>query len=226
MKWIMASAVLVALSGYAVADLNLNVYLENITAFGSKTETAGTDILINIPARSGEKICIVTASFEGDITEHDVYFQWPQSTTTLDTVIAIGDTVFYATDSLNDYNSAVIAANDLLNYQYDDGTWNSITCSVVTFNAGVPRIISKCDEIATKAAAAGNSVEYYGIEGDGNGYKVVVPDTSATYTTQHLVTVPSTAIVGRSKGHGMKVINQNATNAGTINGVTAGYINK
>lgn len=93
--------------------------------YGSKTETAGTAITRVIAPRPGGKAVISSFQYSTAGTEHTITIM----TTLADKTVSSDAAASQAVVSLNAIpvapDGSVLAANDFLVLQYEDGTWNA-----------------------------------------------------------------------------------------------------
>lgn len=175
--------------------------------YGTTTQTAGTAITRVIPPKATGRACVGNWKYTAAATAHTITMMVTLAQTTVASEAASGATTVTLTTIPTAADGSILAANDFLIMQYEDGSWASFLVSslsglVVTVPALAQKILK-------------NSVAYFmGAPGDHASRQFTVP-ASGTYdfiASDFRIR----AATGLLPGQPILVHSNNATNAGTM----------
>ena len=198
--------------------MGYGAYVEHFTASDYHTETAGTVIDEAIQGREGERLVLLGYDYLAAATAHTMSFMYPGSSTgtrnTTSATAASGQKVMNVTNAPLDPAGNATASGDIIAYQLPTGVWEFNTVASLATLA-----ITLTTNIAISVAASAK-VRIFGIVADGAVHNIGM--TASIYNQQsgHII------LINPYVGDPWYVSADNATNAGFLNSLLFGYINK
>jgi hypothetical protein len=219
--------------------MSYGAFIEAFHSVDYHTETAATPITENIPGKDGKRLALLSAEYLNAATAH-----------TLDLMYA-KDAAAYAGSARNTVNGATAAhllsgqaivdvdvtprdpagnaaaSGDIVAYQLVDGTWefnsiDSVSTKAITLAANITGI-----DAGAGAAALVDGAKFliFGVTAD--GAKLVMSCTASVKNSWGAAAGGSGIVLAHPYvGEPFYVYDANATNAGFLNNMLFGYINK
>ena len=184
-------------------------------AFGSSTQTAGTAITRAIPPRVGTRAHVSGFSYTAAATAHTVTMLTVLDTKSVASEAAASQAVVALNSIPTAADGSILAANDYLILQYEDGSWEPhLVSSLSGLNVTVSASFSK-------KILKGSTAYFMGAPGDHSNRQYTI-DASQTFTiagsTDRVCAAAATA-----KNQPILVHSNNATNAGILRWVAYSY---
>ena len=213
-----------------------------ITSFASvdyHTETAATPITENIQGKDGLRLALLSGSYLNGSTAHTLCFMYAKDAAaypgsarnTIDGATAAhilsNQKVIDVVTTPRDPAGNAAAASDVVAYQLIDGTWEWNTIASVSTNA----ITLTSDIVGVDAEAGGTALAdgapfmIFGVVGDG-AYLALPLTVSVVNSWGATAGGSGIVLVHPYVGEPFYVYDANATNAGFLNNLLFGYINK
>jgi hypothetical protein len=187
-------------------------------AYGTKTATAGTAIVRVVPPRSDKRAVVWTLRYKNSTTEHTLTVMVAMANTTLTTEAASGQAVINLTAQLTATDGSVLAANDYVAVQHEDGSWDgykvsSISGLAVTLATNLAKKVLKTSAVFMMGAP--------GASGDH-------PDRVYTLEASETMTLGGEYGVGTADKNNQPILIHvdNITAAGKLQWVSYGYVNE
>jgi hypothetical protein len=209
--------------------MNMPAYVYGFDVHGYHTETAATAITENIPGQDGKRLALLAMEYLAAATAHLASFQYAKdasghagsSRNTADGVVLSGQKDITCVVAPLSPAGAAAAASDVIAYQLTDGTWEfntvaSLAGSVITLTNNITGVDAGG---GATAIADGGKVLIMGIVGDG-----AVLNISLTASVVTRVEAPH--IVHPYVGEPFFLTIDNATNAGFLESLVMGYVDK
>lgn len=198
--------------------MGMNVYLENVASYGYKScATAAATCQQNIDGSSGGRVAIRAFGFTCGSVATSLYFMKVAGTTTTDGATASNSSTVKLASLLITAAAASLAVLDHICILQDNGTYHFTTCGSI----GVATI--EIVDALTDTVADGKSVWGFGVEGD-NGHIAYAMAANAQATKD----LEGGVFYGAGRGQPMiiKHLSDTSSTVGSLDYVTAGYINK
>jgi len=197
-----------------------NVYLENIKTYGYQTESASTQIDVDIDPIDGKRVAIRSFGMTCGATATTVTFmQALGETTTTAAVASNATTGFIGTAEFQTSDNA-IATGDYIAIELDDGTYQYTTVATGSYDD------FSISAALTDTVAAGNKVWGFGLYSDSQATGGHIR-YYLTASTSHTEDLDGGIFYGAAKGYPMKAWHANdAAAAGSVDWITVEYINK
>ena len=219
--------------------MSYGAFITSFHSVGYHTATAATPITENIQAKDGLRLALLSGSYLNGLTEHTLCFMYAKdaaaypgsSRNTIDGATAAhilsNQKTIDVVTTPRDPAGAAAATSDVVAYQLIDGTWEWNTIATVSTNA----ITLTNDIVGVDAKAGGTALAdgapfmIFGVVGD--GAYLALP-LAATAVNEWGATAGGSGIVlvHPYVGEPWYVYDANATNAGFLNNLLFGYINK
>lgn len=197
---------------------SIPAFVSGFKSFGYHTEAAATLIDEKVPGVDGLTLALLHLDYLAAATAHDISLMFASGTgtrTTASADAAAAQKVLNVTDAPKDPAGNDTASGDIIAYQLPDKTWE--------FNT-VTSLATKAITLTTNIAVAvesGAKVRIFGIVADGSIFNVHCLASVVTKAGEGGI-----AIVHPYVGDPFYVSSNNATNAGFLNNMLFGYINK
>ena len=101
-------------------------------AYGSKTAAFGTAITRVVSPRAGLRAAVSGFAYTAGTTAHTLTFLTAQSETTISTEAASGQAVIALTTIPTASDGSLLAANDFVIVQHEDGSWSDYVVSSIS----------------------------------------------------------------------------------------------
>lgn len=192
-------------------------YVSGLQPFDYHTETAGTVIDEQIPARNNARLALLDMGYLAAATAHIASFMFAEGTGSRNTTSAAAAAAqkdLVCTDDPKDPAGNAAAASDIIAYQCSDGTWEFNTVASLA-----SKTITLTNNIA-KAVAAGAKVCIFGVVGDGKSQKVRLAASVETKVGEGRLC----GIVHPYMGEPFYLTIDNGTAAGFLYRLLMGYI--
>lgn len=198
--------------------MGVNYFPYGIKSYGYHTEGSGTAIEENIPGGSG-RTCILYLSYTGSGTAHTLSVMYADGTgsrNTADGEQASGQTDIVCVDDPKDPAGNAAAADDVVAYQKKNGEWGFSTVSSLS-----SKTITLNDNVEAPGIADGGKVNVIGAQGDGAEFQLLgaASDQKEFGGDYPVVAAPY-------EGEPLHFYSPNGTNAGQIDNMLVGYLNK
>ena len=211
--------------------MGIPAYVYNFLTHDYHTETAGTVIDEEIPAQDGHRLALLNMEYLAAATAHLASFLYAKdpaatpgsSRNTCTAIVLSGQKDIITVVAPTDPAANPTAASDIIAYQLLDGTWEYNTvASLATNTITLTNNIVGVDAGAGAAAlAAGAKVMIFGIIADG-----AVLNVSLTASIVNRVGLGQIVLIHPYVGEPFYLSIDNATNAGFLESLLMGYINK
>jgi hypothetical protein len=203
--------------------MSVPAYVYDFFTYGYKTATAATAITLQIDGKNGKRLALIDLRYTCAATAHLLSLMYakdaaayPGSSRNVSSALAaISQAHIIVTTAPRDPAGNAAAANDVVAYQVSDGTWEwntiaSISGSDITLNTNL-----------AKACPAGAKVLILGVVGDLARF-----DLAAVASVQNKYGEGRICIVHPYTGEPFYFYSPNGTNAGSLDNICMGYINK
>lgn len=183
--------------------------------YGSVTQTAGTAITRVIPPNSGARACLGNFKYVPAATAHTLTAMVVVQTLSVTSDAASGQAVVPISSIPTSFDGSILAANDWLVLQYEDGSWaahlvSSLSGLNVTVSANLTAKVLK-DSVAYFMGAPGDHTTRQFTTIASTSYDFIASDFRIRAATSPL---PNQPILFHSN---------NATNAGTLHHMSYYY---
>ena len=224
MRKFLIIAVLAMLAVPAMAQMQVNIAPESFAYLPWATSDTTDTIKITVPPIVGMRAVVLGGRVgNADSSAHHAYFMTHNKRTTLKYAMLASASVAVLSDTTPDAAGSAPAAGDIFVIQKNNGTYQTVTCSVYT--AG-DSITFKGGEVSTIASKAGLYVWAMGAPGDANSQVMPIPALAST-------SFPSSTIVGGFSGP-ILYRSSNIPNTGTagahkpdtVRFISVGYVPK
>lgn len=134
--------------------------------YGSLTQTAGTVITRTIPPNSGGRACIGWLSYDCSTTAHTLTVMVAMSEVAASSEAASGQAVVNLSSIPTAFDGSILAANDFMIVQHEDGSWNeykvsSLSGLAVTFSSNLTGKVLKSSRIFFMGAPADHTTRRF-----------------------------------------------------------------
>lgn len=201
--------------------------LQAISAFGrgKATATAATRIRVLVPGDPHGYTYLTFVRYTAAGTAHTLTMMRGQSFSTAASLVAAAAVAVPVNDALVDGAGNVLAAVDVVAIELDDGSWHLGIVDTSGWNAGTKTItLTAGTAIPTgRSVPAGNRVISYGVAGDSGHAAYTLTGTASATTSYPAVANAGPLIKSTTRNEPIIVDSDNATAAGTIEGVSAVY---
>lgn len=211
--------------------MGISAYVYNFLTKDYHTETAGTVIDETIPGQDGHRLALLDFEYLAAATAHlasflyanDLAGQAGSSRNTASVLAVSGAKPITCTVAPKDPAGNAAAASDIIAYQLTDGTWEfntvaSLAGSIITLTTNIAGVDAGG---GATAIAAGGKVMIFGIIADGAVQSISLTASVVTRRGEGDIVMVHPHI-----GEPWYLSITNATNAGFLNNVLLGYINK
>lgn len=198
--------------------MGVNYFPFGIKSYGYHTESAGTAIEENIPGGSG-RACILYLAYTGDGTAHTLsvlYADGAGSRNTADGEQESGQKDIVCVDDPKDPAGNAAAADDIVAYQKKNGEW-----AFSTVDSVASKTITLDDDIEAPGIASGGKINVIGAQGDGAEFQLL-----AAASDQKEFGGDWPVVACPYDGEPMVFHSPNGTNAGQLDNMLVGYLNK
>lgn len=198
--------------------MSVPAFVSGFITFGYHTETAGTTIDESVPGVDNKSLALLNIEYLAAATAHDVSVMYASGTgtrTTASAAAAISQAVLNVDDAPKDPSGNATASGDIIAYQVSTGAWEFNTVASLSTKA-----ITLTNNIAV-AVLDEAKVRIFGIVADGSLFSLhMLASVVGKYGSGDI------ALVHPYMGDPFYVSSDNATNAGFLNNMVFGYINK
>lgn len=198
--------------------MSVPAFVTGFRTYGYHTETAATVIDESVPGVDGQTLALLNLEYLAAATAHDIsvmYASGAGTRTTSSATAAASQKVLNVTDAPKDPAGNATASGDIIAYQLPSGAWEFNTVASLATKA-----ITLTTNIAVAVAALAK-VRIFGIVADGSLFNIHALASVVTSVGKGQIYLVHPFI-----GDPFYVSSTNATNAGFLNNLVFGYINK
>lgn len=219
--------------------MGYGAFIDSFHSVGYHTETAATAITEKIPGKDGKRLALLAGSYLDGATAHSLAFMYAKdaagyagsSRNTVDGTTAAhllsGQKVIDVDTTPRSPAGDAAGQNDIVAFQLTDGTWefgviDSVSTKAITLKSNITGVDAGAGGVAL---ADGARFMIFGVVGDGANF--VLPLTASVVSSWGATAGGSgLVLVHPYASEPFYVYDANATNAGFLNNLLFGYINK